>query len=286
MRRLTNSFIIVLAVGTWTAAASAKPGRPWPGLPNFGITSRFVEPPQRNADACLVIGVPPSEEYDLAAVGVVKVTLPIGISMTSGSLTFEVHPSMAWPERKQNNQEIRVRFERNGEFVVKISMQVAAGDHRVDEIDLEMPISVGEKDVTYSNGYATRIETIRDGQRYRYAGRTLVPIQSSESIVMTDLEGQGVKILHEETGTCRECNLESDVKVPFIVIVDQAGKIVRADYTLDYQGTEKSKSGTESSVTRAALVALERWRFEPARAKGIPVAHYIEVDVTVRSDNQ
>lgn len=265
-----------------TCEASLKPV--WPGQPRFDVTARLREQPHLGGDVGLVISVPPSTSYPKGATATVRVQIPEGINLVSGDLSWSMHPSMVWTDRRDNEREIRLLLDRTGEYAIHVFLRVeAGGDQGIDEMDLVMPITVRPDTVLYSNGYPTRIEAVRQGRRYRYAGRCLVPIDSSESIVVGDIEKPGVRVLREEVGHCGECGLREPVRVPFLAIVGSDGKLRSAEYTPTYDPRIKGPlTGPEGSpLVRVAREALSRWQFAPARAKGRPVAHCLEVQVTV-----
>jgi hypothetical protein len=67
-------------------------------------------------------------------------------------------------------------------------MRVVERSGAVEESEFELVCSTTPAHLGSGRSKAIREECIRDGQRYRYGGMFLVPIDSSQHVVQMDLE--------------------------------------------------------------------------------------------------
>jgi len=281
MGRRLLVFAMAGIVGT-SINVEAKPGVKWPGDPQFGITARLLEVPTLGGTARLRIVVPPTESLGRSARGVVRITVPAGMDVTKGKLAYSVTPSMGSPSRVGSVEDLSIRFSSQGEFAIHINLEIHEGLNRSEEIDLEMPFKVTSARISYSNGYPTRVECVRDGQRFRYAGRMLIPIDSKESVVAAEIHPP--RVLQSRAGTCAGCGYSGETIVSFLAIIDPQGNITEARYVSQAGVPVDVGPSANDAIINAAREALDEWRFAAAEARGRAVAHWIEVEVPVISE--
>jgi len=181
--------------------------------------------------------------------------------------------------QSERRWRIVVRPTRPGLYVVRGTLTIDAGEERgVDETEFVLPLEVRPDTVVYARApRATRFENVRGGQRYRYAGRYLVPIDTTEALLEEEID-QKPKPTHQEIALCPACPGPLPALVPMVVMVGSDGTVRESRYLeLDEEGT------LDPASVAAARGALEKWRFEPARSRNRPVADYTVVRVPVRA---
>jgi len=257
-------------------SARANPGAE--GEPAFGISGYFKSPPRLNEPSLLLVRVWGDDAYDRPVTSVARVSVPEGIEVVSGDTLSVAHVSRHSRRYAGRVLQIMIRPVRPGTYVIRGWLGIDAGAERgADETDFLLPIEVRPDTVIYARApRATRFENVRGGQRYRYGGRYLVPIDSTEALLEDEITAKP-KPLTQEAALCPGCAAPLPTVVPFVAMVGSDGRLRESRFLdMEEQGT------IGSDVVAAASGALARWTFEPARAGGRPVADYVVVRVPVR----
>jgi len=269
-----SAALIVLSLGA--PSARANPGAE--GEPAFGISGYFKSPPRLNAPSLLLVRVWGEDAYDRLVTSVARVSVPEGIEVVSGDTVSVDHVSRRSRRHAGRVLQIMIRPVTPGTYVIRGSLEIDAGAERgADETDFLLPIDVRPDTVIYARApHATRFENVRGGQRYRYGGRYLVPIDSTEALLEDEIT-EKPKPLTQEAAVCPGCAVPLPTVVPFVAMVGSDGRLRESRFLdLEEQGT------IASDVVAAASGALARWTFEPARAGVRAVADYVVVRVPVR----
>lgn len=256
--------------------AGANPGAE--GEPAFGISGYFKFPPRINEPSPLLVRVWGEDAYDGPVTSIARISVPEGIEVVSGDTVSVAHVSRRSRKHAGRVFQIMIRPVRVGSYVIRGWLGIEAGEERgSDETDFLLPIEVRPDTVIYARApRATRFETVRGGQRYRYGGRYLVPIDSTEALLEDEIT-EKPKPLTQEAALCAGCAAPLPTVVPFVVMVGRDGRLHDSRFLdMDEQGT------MDPDVVAAASGALARWTFEPARVDGRPVADYVVVRVPVR----
>jgi len=249
------------------------------GEPHFGISAYFRNPPRLGEAVTLQVRVWGEDTYPVPWTSIAKISIPPGIDVVSGdtlSIKQVVKRTRLKPER---TFDIVVRPRVEGAYVIHGSLEVEAVDERgTDLTDFILPVALHGDSVTYARApRTTRFENVRGGQRYRYAGPYLVPIDSTAALLEEEID-QKPRVLSERPAECPACPAPLPRVVPFVAMVGSDGRVRDTRFLdIDDQGT------VDPAVVGAASAALARWEFAPATAGGRPVADFLVVRVPVKS---
>ena len=260
-----------------TAPACARPGAE--GEPAFGISAYFTGKPEISQTTLLLVRVWGEKSYGHPVVGVARVSVPDGIEVVAGDTVRVARVSPRSRTKSERRWQIMIRPTRLGSYVIRGALRIDAGPAGgVDETDFVLPLEMRPDTVISARApRATRFENVRDGQRYRYAGRYLVPIDSSEALLQDEID-QRPKAAQKKEAFCPACPGPLPAVVPFVAMVGSDGRLRESRYLdIDEEGT------LDPAVVAAARDALGMWAFEPARAKDRPVADYTVVRVPVKA---
>ncbi|HMI31609.1 MAG TPA: hypothetical protein VK527_07710 [Candidatus Limnocylindrales bacterium] len=247
------------------------------GEPAFGISAYFQTPPRLNEATTILVRIWGEDSYEQSITSVARISLPDGIELVSGDTVSVAHVYQHSRKHAQRVFQIVIRPVRPGSYMIRGWLGIDAGEERgADETDFHLTLDLGADTVTYARApRATRFENVRHGQRYRYAGRYLVPIDSTQALLEEEITDKAKPELREPA-ICPGCPGPLPTVVPFVVMVGSDGRI-RESRFVDMQ-----EEGTmDGSLVAAAAQALRRWEFEPARAGDHPVADYVVVRVPV-----
>jgi len=260
------------------AATPARAGLGAEGEPAFGISGYFKSPPKLNQPTILQIRVWGENEYQPPATGVARISIPDGIAVLSGDTVSVAHVDRRTRRRAERVFQLVIRPERYGSYLIRGWLAIDAGEERgADETDFYLPLTITPDTVTYAHApRPTRFENVRHGQRYRYGGRYLVPIDSSQALLEEEIT-EKARPTAQEAASCHGCPGPLPTVVPFVVMVGSDGR-VRESRFLDIQ----EQGTTDPALVAAASAALSSWQFEPAKANGLPVADYVVVHVPVK----
>jgi hypothetical protein len=260
------------------AAAPARAGLGAEGEPAFGISGYFKSPPKLNQPTTLQIRVWGENEYEPPATSVARISIPDGIEVLSGDTVSVVHVDRRTRRRPERVFQLMIRPAHYGSYLIRGRLAIDAGEmHGSDETDFTLPLTIQPDTVTYARApRPTRFENVRRGQRYRYGGRYLVPIDSSQALLEEEIT-EKAKPTVQEAASCHGCPGPLPTVVPFVVMVGSDGRVRESRFIdMQEQGT------TDPALVAAASAVLSRWQFEPAKANGLPVADYVVVHVPVR----
>jgi len=284
MRRLAS--IVIARKPLWIAAillfvaAPAPPARANVGAegePTFGISGWFKNPPRLNEEATLLVRIWGGDAYDHPSTSVGRISIPDGITIVSGDTVSVARVDRHSRRRAERVVSLVLRPTRPGSYVIRGRLEIDAGEeHGTDQTDFNLPLTLDQDaPVVVQAPRVTRYENVRHGQRYRYAGRYLVPIDSTQALLEEEITEKPKPIV-EGVAACHGCAGPPKVLVPFVVMVGSDGRI-RDSRFLDIQ----EEGTTDSNLVAAASAELSQWQFEPAKAGATPVADYVVVRVMV-----
>jgi len=274
--------VAVLVLFAWVAlvsmaASPALAGLGAEGEPSFGISGYFKTPPRLGQATTLLVRIWGEGSYDVPVTSVARISVPEGIRVISGDTVSIAHVNQWSRKRAERLIPIVIRPERPGRYLIRGWLGIDAGpDHGADETDFFLSAILEQDTVAYSRApRVTRFENVRHGQRYRYAGRYLVPIDSTQALLEEEITSKA-KPRSQEEATCPGCPGPLPTAIPFVVMVGSDGTI-RESRFLDMQ----EEGTTDPSLVAAANQALQRWEFSAAQAGDRAVADFLVVRVPV-----
>lgn len=143
------------------------------------------------------------------------------------------------------------------------------------EMEIALPILTERAGITVQKPRIVREETVQGKQRYRYAGRYLVPIDGPEEVTTADIT-HGPSIARSWAARCA-CPDTSSRNLSFAVFVRANGNVHSVRFVEGATGSE----GATPELIRCAESTLMAWRFQPARTSTRPVAHWLDVHVPI-----
>jgi len=206
--------------------------------------------------------------------GRVRISLPVGLRIESGSVAFEVPLGRARPP-----ESLVIGGESPGDYRVFVELQVGSlsegGVHSV-----EVPISVRGDSIIASPVETVRTEVWRAGTRYRHAGLWLIPLEDDEIVDLRELERHGRKPEAQEPtrATCSTCGPSVADTVRFVVVVNRSGSVIAASVL----GTPEGTAPHDPDALETAKRALRAKRFSPARISDRKVSDWTYAEVVVR----
>jgi hypothetical protein len=268
-----RGIVRILAAALLLAAgvASGSPG--FEGTPIFSLSPQVIE--MGGAQDPIEILVTMGGECQKNAIGRAIVSLEPGLEWIDGDRERVGHPSYFWDGPRDNQWSIRVRASGPCSTTVRASLSVKVNERQTDEVVMLLPIVIVGDNVTVGTLRTVRQESVRDGQRYRYAGLFLVPIDGPEEVTTADIEHHPV-VTQKQTGRCDKCPAKVR-EITLVAFVGADGRVIASRSIDESLGNE-----TDQEITRAARVALSKWRFTPAKAKSRSVAHWVFVRVPVQ----
>jgi len=249
------------------------------GEPEFGITAWFAKPPLLSKDAPLLVRVWGENAYGNPIGSTALITVPEGIRVISGATFSAVSASGGKRAKSERKWQIVLRPTDIGIYEIRGTLTIDRGpDRGVDEAEFAIPLEVRSDTSFAGPPRPTRFEHVRAGQRYRYAGSYLVPIDSSEVMLQEEID-QKPRVVHQETAACSTCAGALPARVPLVVMVGSDGLLREARYLDIIEVGEE----IDPTIVRVAEEALARWVFAPATSRGRPVADYLVVRVPVKA---
>ena len=158
-------------------------------------------------------------------------------------------------------------------------MSVDTGGGNRDEMDVVLPMDLTKSGPTFEIATVVRVETVRAGQRYRYGGEFLVPLDAPEEVPAGSIMERSVPRNVGEA-VCSDCSSDESAELPFVVFVDAAGN-VRSLRILKNEASLKGHRVTPKMIASAEK-AIRGWSFSPARTKGKAISDWCFVRVSVR----
>jgi hypothetical protein len=248
------------------------------GEPTFGISGWFKTLPRLNQPTTLLVRIWGGDASEHPITSAARISVPEGIELVSGDTVSVVRADRRSRRRTERVVQLVIRPSRYGTFVIRGRLAIDGGEeHGSDETDFELPLTLeADSLIAEQAPRMTRYENVRHGQRYRYAGRYLVPIDSTQALLEEEIT-EKPKPTAQDTAFCHSCPGPLPTVVPFVVMVGRDGRI-RDSWFLDMQ-----EEGTvDPALVAVASAALARWPFQPAKAGERPVADYVVVRVPVR----
>ena len=248
------------------------------GEPSFGISGYFQSPPSLGQPTTLLVRIWGEDTYDEPITSVARLSVPEGIEVLLGDTVSVAHVDRHTRRRAERLVLLTIRPVRYGTYRIRGRLAIDAGPmHGADETDFDLPLTIQPDTLLYARApRPTRFENVRHGQRYRYAGRYLVPIDSTQALLEEEITSKP-RAVEQEAATCHTCPGPLPTVVPFVVMVGSDGT-VRESRFLDIQET----GSIDPALVVAANRVLSSWKFEPARAGERAVADYVVVRVPVR----
>ena len=259
------------------AASTARADLGNEGEPTFGIAGYFRTPPRLNEATSILVRVWGEDSYEQSITSVARISLPDGIELVTGDTVSVAHVHQRSRKHAGRVFQIVIRPVRPGHYTIRGWLGIDAGEERgTDESDFNLALDIGPDTVAYARApHPTRFENVRHGHRYRYAGRYLVPIDTTQALLEEEITHKAKPELREPA-ICPGCPGPLPTVVPFVVMVGSDGRI-RESRFVDMQ-----EVGTmDPALIAAAAQAVKSWEFEPARAGDRAVADYLVVRVPV-----
>lgn len=277
--RCRLSAVVLCLVVAFFAAATARTEGAADGEPAFGITAWFVKPPRPFRESPLLVRVWGENTYGNQVQSTAHISVPEGIQVVSGPTLSVASSSVGRRAKPERKWQILLRPLSPGVYEIRGTLRIDAGpDHGVDETDFVIPLEVRGDTVLARSPRPTRFEHVREGQRYRYAGRYLVPIDSSEAVLQDEID-QKPQVVRQEAAACSTCAGTLPAVVPLVVMVGSDGLLREARYLDIIEVGEE----IDPTIVQAAKEALVKWAFAPATSRGRPVADYLVVRVPVKT---
>jgi len=268
MRRL----LVVLLFAALVLSPSARARAPEAeGQAPFRFSAWFGDPPRVGKQIRLWFSMA-GMQFDTAATGVAHITLPPGLKLVSGD-TLHV----GQPAGRNDHWRLVVVPQLAGDYEITGTLRITSDKGRLDEADLVFRCHIEADTAAVEDSRVTRLETVRHGQRYRYGGRYLVPIEAPEHVTQAEIERSGTRaaIRASSPGRCVNCGTKGTVEARFVVFVNATGSVVGA----------RPLQALPPAVERAARDVLEGWKFEPTRVHGHPVSDWLRVTVRIDTDS-
>lgn len=267
MRQL---LIVAVALGLFAVEGKAEPR--WLGGegPPFAFAADVTGGMHQGDTLSLVVAL--GGRYPTPAMVTARVHIPGELGLVQGDTTI-TGPL----EKVRGNWTFRIAPRQTGRYEVRGQVQIDAGTQGIDDAEFTMPVDVGADTVLVEHSRYLRLESRKDGQRFRYADWWLVPLDSAEApVVEADFNHRGSRA-RAMTQTIAVCQRSSAVaaldSIRFVVVVGPDGQV----RDLKLLGRRP-----RSEVAAAAEEALRKWTFEPARVNGAAVSDWIYVSVPVR----
>jgi len=213
-------------------------------------------------------------DYPPSTIGRITLRPGPGLRLVDADTVRLCHVSLAWRGAEDRKWYFHLRADGPRKTYLRALVRVDASKSQTDEMAMEMPINITNDAVVFGSPYETREETVRDGQRYRYAGEFLVPIDAPEDLANPDIV-ERAKPIRMPKATCPTC--EKSGELPFVVFVRPNGKM-RSTRFLEYaMGAE----GATPRMIQSAREALHGWTFTPGRTRTKAITDFVVVRVVV-----
>ena len=263
MRLLSFLSILALAGALVPTAEASKP-RLRQGQATFDFHAAYIGKPTLDKPIRLRIEF----HSDVKATGTIRVDVPDGIEVIEGDLARKVEPHL------REHWDLYLRPMRPGTYVLRGHYMAQAESH-VDEGEWIVRWNVYPDRLDAELCESVRYERVENGQRYRYGGWFLVPIDEPEDFTYRTIRRAGQKPqLHSATSpSCDECE-DAGQRLPgCYVLVNRDGQVVDVRIPRTVDGDALS----EFAATALREAALQ-WRFSPATVRARPVADWVYVE--------
>ena len=256
-------------------ALAIPPPRPG-SRPDFGISAYFMGTPRYLTDTPILVRAWGAPQYDSLAVGTVRAELPPEVAWVSGD-TLRLVQISPYSRRPMSDRSwvMTIRPLQTGRCELRLTLQVRLGAGQgTDQTDLVIPLEVRTDSVrVIGPPHPTRFERLRDGQRFRLADGYLVPIQTSEALLESEIAVKPRVLSPVSEPTPRSATSRPS-GVPFVAMIGEDGRLLAAEF-IEEPGGEPY----DSHRIGTARLLLDDWKFAPAQAHGHAVADYLIVRV-------
>lgn len=253
--------VLVGATLAWSVAFCDV--RMYEGGAPFGLSLSFKSSPG-GQDGSLMLRF--SGKYPKGSPAHAVLRLPPELELVEGHLTraFDAWAGDSWT--------VAVRRLGTGTTSVVASVRINSRD-LVDEGEYRLSVPLAGPTSGIEPATPIRLERVRSGQRFRFGGAFLVPIDSAEYVIQQDIDPvNGKPQVVEQTDA-----IDSLATVPsrrkVVVFVDAAGRVRDA--------RPLGPSRVAPHVTTLVRETLGKWLFKPAMAKGRAVADWVIVEVRI-----
>lgn len=268
MHRLVGGLILAALLAPSGVTGAISEGE---GQAPFGLGAVFLDNPRLGKTVRLNVYM--AGHYDSTATGMLRLILPAGVELVTGDSIFH-----GYPARRHCQWTAAVTIRERGEQQIRGQLTIQSGSG-IDEGEFALPIDVRADTTVVQWSRLVRSETVRAGQRFRYGGRFLVPIEQSEELTQTDIErlGQRASGARHLRTMCSNCKAGLRATVPMVVFVAADGRVLEARPRV--QGKR-----FEDALVVAAKTAIGQAQFRSAKVKGRAVADWVLTDVEVVSE--
>ncbi len=239
------------------------------GVPPFNFSALWLDRPRQDQPGRFIVFW--EGTYADTAVGRVSLHLPAGVELVSGDTAVAGHPGgegFRW--------EVRVRCPNASPVLIRGEMWVNNAWFGVDEGEFELPCGSAPESLANGRSRMVREENVRRGQRFRYGGFFLVPIDSAQRVTEKEIG---------EHGTKAQVLMSS----PVVANISGAapGDTLTSVVFVKPDGTVRDLRLFARYERNAALVALIKaevsrtWRFQPAGLRGVRYDDWVLIRVPI-----
>ena len=261
-------------VGLLLISVSLASGPRGEGTRTFSIVPQFTGVDEAGKTFTVLISMR-GGDYPEGSVAVGRIDLGPNLAWVKGDSAHTAHPSSLWTGPKDNLWTITLRAVAPGRSEVRASMRAEVGGGRIDEMESCLEIFVAADGIRAGSVRAIREETIREGQRYRHAGRFLVPIDGPEEVTTSEIRVRAAAVLKVPATFAGVP--PKGIEVRFIAFIDPKGEL----HSFRVLPSSTGEDAPNPEIVSAATQALRRWKFSPARAGSKDVADWVNVRVQV-----
>jgi hypothetical protein len=154
------------------------------GGPDFSVFLESAEAQPSTRESIKIL-VSMTSEWSMPARS--EIMLGPNLKWKSGDRVHTGHPGPRWQGEPDRAWTIELRAVREGRTYVRASYFCQIDDGYIHEMVVELPLQVDSDSVRFSEARPVRVETVRMGERFRYAGEFLVPIDGPEDVVPGDI---------------------------------------------------------------------------------------------------
>jgi hypothetical protein len=113
----------------------------------------------------------------------VHISIPDGLTLVAGDTSFAVDVHRILPAR-----HFTVRPQHSGTFEIRGIVAIGSTPGNADLMEVGLPVAVFGDTMTTGGPIHHRIESRRGGQRFRYAGSWLLPVDEAEVFDAAEFE--------------------------------------------------------------------------------------------------
>jgi hypothetical protein len=256
----------LLIVGFFAAVAYGSVRRS-EGEPLFEFAVSFEQPPQVGQLVKLRLMVLDfSDDADDSITVTARIELPPSWILVEGDANRKMRSNareFAWT--------VTVRPTQTGRFQLRRFVQIDRASS-LDEGDYMLPVELRTDSTIIGASKQLRLETVRSGQRFRYADAFLVPIDGPEDFTQSDLR-ERARVVSGRVAECGACTASDAATVTWVVFLDETGHVKTARLASNIE------AGSAAAV--ATRAAINSWSFAPGRVKSRGVSDWVIVHVSV-----